>query len=307
MLLPTLQFNDQTQRFENDLEESTSELVQSMSIPLSLTFQLTRNCNLRCVYCSEPPGISSLKLEVMKDMIDKLSGMRRIIFSGGEPMQYRHFWEILEYSQGKFEKIVLSTNACLIQRDEAARLKDLVDYIDVTVDGPRYQHDIIRGNYNHVMRGLMNISLEQIPLSVICVYLPQNKDAIQYIVHTGDLLNAIKVKILTPIPKGRSVDLFQDFVTGKEIDDHADYLTQEKSRNGWQSRIIISDWMKIGKGHAILVEPDGRMVASPVWHTDDCIEAFANLSKETAQEVWAKFPYKENHLNKYLERTMVVI
>lgn len=307
MLLPTLSFNDQTQRFENMNHEDTSSLVAQMDKPLSLTFQLTRNCNLRCVYCSEPPGIASLKFELMKDMIDKLAGMRRIIFSGGEPMQYYHFWDILEYSQGKFEKIVLSTNACLIGRNESARLKDLVDYIDVTVDGPRYQHNIIRGQYDAVIRGLMNISLEQIPLSVVCVYLPNNKDAVHYIVHTGDMLNAIKVKILTPIPKGRSVDLFQDFVTGKEIDKLAEYLEMEKIKNGWHTRIIISDWLRIGKGHAILVEPDGRMVASSVWHTDDCIEAFANLSKETANQAWMKFQYKENHLNKYLERSMVVV
>jgi len=307
LLLPTLTFNDTTQRFENGEAENTADLVSQMDIPLSLTFQLTRNCNLKCVYCSEPPGIASLKFDTMKSMIDKLAGMRRIIFSGGEPMQYRYFWEILEYSQGKFEKIVLSTNACYIDRDAAARLKDLVHYIDVTVDGPRKQHNEIRGQYEKVTRGLMNVALEEIPLSVICVYLPQNMDSIQYICQQGDLLGAIKVKILTPIPKGRSINLFQDFVTGKQLENVADYLTTEKARNGWQSRIIISDWMKIGQGHAILVEPDGRMVASPVWDVEDCLQPFANLADVSAQEAWQVFPYKENHLNKYLERTMIVI
>lgn len=307
MLLPTLTFNDITQRFENSLSQDVGDLVSQMDIPLSLTFQLTRNCNLKCVYCSEPPGIASLNFDTMKSMIDKLAGMRRIIFSGGEPMQYRYFWEILEYSQGKFEKIVLSTNACYIDRDAAARLKDLVHYIDVTVDGARKQHNAIRGQYEKVTRGLMNVALEQIPLSVICVYLPQNMDSIQYICQQGDLLGAIKVKILTPIPKGRSINLFQDFVTGKQLEDVADYLTTEKVRNGWQSRIIISDWMKIGQGHAILVEPDGRMVASPVWDVEDCLLPFANLAEVSAQAAWEVFPYKENHLSKYLERTMIVI
>jgi sulfatase maturation enzyme AslB (radical SAM superfamily) len=74
MLLPTLSFNDQTQRFENKLDEDTLSLIEQMDKPLSLTFQLTRNCNLRCVYCSELPGIASIKLEMMKEMIDKLTG-----------------------------------------------------------------------------------------------------------------------------------------------------------------------------------------------------------------------------------------
>lgn len=45
-------------------------------------------------------------------------------------------WTALEHAQGKFERIVLSTNASMITRDAAARLRDLVDYVDITVDGP---------------------------------------------------------------------------------------------------------------------------------------------------------------------------
>jgi MoaA/NifB/PqqE/SkfB family radical SAM enzyme len=153
----------------------------------------------------------------MKQMIDKLKGMRRIIFSGGEPMMYKYFWEILEYARDKFELVVLSTNASRITREAATRLKGLVDYVDVTVDGPRKQHDLIRGHYDEVIRGLMHVALEDIPRSIICVYLPGNCDVIHYICHTGDMLGAHKVKILTPIPKGRSQGIFADFVTGDEL------------------------------------------------------------------------------------------
>jgi len=141
MLLPTVRFDDQAQCFKATEDEQTDALISSMDRPLSLTFQLTRNCNFRCVYCSEPPGIRSRTKDEVLDMIDKLRGMRRIIFSGGEPMAYKYFWESLEHAQGKFDLIVLSTNASFITRDAAARLKDLVDYVDVTVDGPRRQHD----------------------------------------------------------------------------------------------------------------------------------------------------------------------
>jgi hypothetical protein len=34
--------------------------------------------------------------------------------------------------------------------------------------------------------------------------------------------------------------------------------------------------MRIGPGHAILVEPDGRAGASPVWQAPDCLEPFGN-------------------------------
>ena len=297
MLLPSLVFNDKDQHFEQTGEENVGELIASMHLPLSLTFQLTRGCNLRCVYCSEPPGIATRPHEEILRMLDKLQGMRRIIFSGGEPMLYHRFWDVLEYARGKFEKVVLSTNATRITRENIGRLKELVDYIDITVDGPRRQHNMIRGNYHLVMRGLINVASAGVPFSTICVY---------YICQTGDALGAVKVKILTPIPKGRSINIFQDFVTGDEIARLHEHLKQEKERNGWKIRITITDWLKVGKGHAILVEPDGRMIASPVWGYEDCILPFGNLADSSAEDLWQSYSFKENHLKKYLEHTLVV-
>jgi hypothetical protein len=60
-------------------------------------------------------------------------------------------------------------------------------------------------------------------------------------------------------------------------------------------------------GHAILIEPDGRAIASPVWTEPDCLEPFGDLTEISAAELWSRFPYKENHLNKYLERSMMVV
>jgi len=304
MLLPTVVFNDKFQHFQHIGTETTDELVASMSLPLSLTFQLTRGCNLSCVYCSEPPGIRTRPFEQVLEMLDKLVGMRRIIFSGGEPMLYKRFWEVLEYARPRFEKVVLSTNATRITRENVDRIKELVDYVDVTVDGPRWQHDLIRGNYEEVMRGLIHVSSAGIPFSTICVYLPRNREAMHYICQTGDALGAIKMKVLTPIPKGKSVDLFKDFVTGDEIAKVRDFLSEEKVKNGWHVRITITDWLKVGQGHAILVEPDGRMIASPVWDESECVHEFGNLAESSAEELWQTYPYKDNHLKKYLEQTL---
>jgi len=113
--------------------------------------------------------------------------------------------------------------------------------------------------------------------------------------------------VLTTIPKGMSKNLFEDFTSSEDIASLEEKLRQEKERNGWTPRIVLTDWMKVGQGHAILVEPDGRAVASPVWDQPDCIDPFADLSQCTAQELWDAFPYKTNHLAKYLERTMIVI
>lgn len=307
MLLPSLQFDHSAQHFQANASENYADLLPGLDRPLSVTFQLTRGCNFRCIYCSEPPGIRSRPLEEMKRIVDNLAGTRRIILSGGEPMVYRHFWELLEYIRPRFELVVLSTNASRITIAEALRLKEYVDYIDVTVDGPRRQHDLIRGHYDLVARGLHAIAAAEIPLSIICVYLPGNKDVMHYICQTGDFLDARKVKILTPIPKGESKNIFTEFVSSEEIAALTAFLKAEKEKNGWKVRITISDWTKIGPGHAILVEPDGRAVASPVWYDKDCLRPFGNLHNESGTDVWSNYEFKENHLKKYLETTLDVI
>lgn len=175
------------------------------------------------------------------------------------------------------------------------------------MDGPQRQHDAIRDHYDKVISGLRRLAEEEIPLSVICVYMKQNRKVINYIAQTGDIFGAKKVKILTTIPKGYSKNLFDDFTTGQELEELYDYLQQEKERNGWAPRITIADWMRIGEGHAILVEPNGRAVASPVWQAPECTVPFADLYEQSANALWRSFPYKQNHLNKYLERTMMVM
>ncbi|TAK27030.1 MAG: radical SAM protein [Myxococcaceae bacterium] len=119
MLLPEVRFDHGEQRFAGGGD--VDAMVASMEIPLSLTFQLTRACNYECVYCSEPPGIPTSSPDAVKAMLDKLVGMRRIILSGGEPMLYKQFWEILEYARARFEIVVLSTNGSYITRDNAHR------------------------------------------------------------------------------------------------------------------------------------------------------------------------------------------
>jgi hypothetical protein len=96
-------------------------------------------------------------------------------------------------------------------------------------------------------------------------------------------------------------------LTREELEQLHDYLQTEKERNGWTPRITIADWTKIGPGHAILIEPDGRAIASPVWSEPECLEPFGNLYESSAAELWNRFPYKQNHLDKYLERTMIVL
>lgn len=111
-----------------------------------------------------------------------------------------------------------------------------------------------------------------------------NKKLIQYICQTGDIFDAKKVKVLTTIPKGYSRNLFEDFTTGEELQALRDYLIAEKQTCGWRPRITIADWARIRARHPILIEPDGRAVASSVWAESERVIPFGNPHEQSAAE-----------------------
>lgn len=95
---------------------------------LSMELELSRECNLRCVYCYANSG-KKLHNEITREEIfDALGqaiglGARRIIIiGGGEPLLYPGVWEIMEYLHGRGILIDLFTNGTLITAENARRL-----------------------------------------------------------------------------------------------------------------------------------------------------------------------------------------
>lgn len=107
-----------------------------------IVFELTKSCNLQCRHCSVNASINNNIIELstgeIKHIIKKIGlyNCSTLIFTGGEPMTRRDFFEILDYTRGVFlGKIGLMTNGTLINEDNVQRLIHAVDFIDISVDG----------------------------------------------------------------------------------------------------------------------------------------------------------------------------
>ena len=74
---------------------------------LSLELELSRACNLRCIYCyasSGQPLAGELSLAEILGVIDQaeaLGARKIIVLGGGEPLIYPHLLEVLQYIRGK--------------------------------------------------------------------------------------------------------------------------------------------------------------------------------------------------------------
>lgn len=294
-------FNRTEQHFASDQDE-----LPLLTGPLTVTLQVTRGCNLRCIYCSESEFVQAPTLPQVEAMVDNLSGVTRLIVSGGEPTLRKDLEPILERCRDRFQIVALASNATRINHSTAEMLSRYVDYVDVTIDGPRAIHNAIRGSYDQVIEGLWNLKRVGLEFSVVMVLLAQNEGFVPYVVHAADLLGAKKLKILTPIPKGRGKLLGQGDLPQVRCNQLFGELRDMKQRLGWRVRITITDWPAIGEGHALLIHPNGDVVASPVWSNESCVENVGNVLVDPIGTIWARYRFKENHVRKYLERTLMV-
>lgn len=296
-----IEFNRGEQHFGLATED-----LELPEYPLTVTLQITRRCNIRCVYCSESEYIPDPSLEDIRIAVSNLKGASRIIISGGEPTVREDLLSILEICRRDFDIVAMASNATNIDLEYAREMSSSVDYVDVTIDGPRSIHNRIRGSYDDIIEGIWNLKQAGVEYSVVMVLLDENRDHVSDVAQIADTLGAKKLKILSPIPKGRGKDIVSKKLPTSEIKSVFEQIKKQKKAAGWRVRITLTDWEKIGEGHALLVHPNGNVVASPVWSKEPCIEYVGNILREEISDIWAKYPYKENHVKKYVEKTLMV-
>jgi Fe-coproporphyrin III synthase len=128
------------------------------TLPLVILY-VTEGCNLRCISCSyrkASPG--ELTLEEMKTLSVTLrtSGLRHIVYSGGEPLLRRDFPAICSLFDGPEISQTLLTNGLLLEK-RLPEIRPFLGEIIVSMDGPDEEtHDGIRGveSFRQITRGV---------------------------------------------------------------------------------------------------------------------------------------------------------
>lgn len=124
--------------------------------PLSLYMHLTAHCNLSCLYCynqTQRKGWGAdMSLLLAKRILRQAKEMEiaTVVLTGGEPLLNPHALEIAELAHELGFRVVLLTNAILIDETVAKRLAQSSDQIVVSLDSidPAI-HDALRGHGTH--------------------------------------------------------------------------------------------------------------------------------------------------------------
>jgi MoaA/NifB/PqqE/SkfB family radical SAM enzyme len=134
-------------------------------IPLRVMHFVTYRCNLSCKYC----GIWSYKIKEMntseakraiKEFAD--AGTFHWVFTGGEPLLRTDIKELIDYLKDFGIAVTLTTNGTLL-KEKIKEVKN-VDYLVVSLDGPKEINDEVRGNgvFDKVVEGVREARKEGI-------------------------------------------------------------------------------------------------------------------------------------------------
>ena len=144
-------------------------------------FDLTYDCNVRCIHCyvNKEKSDKLLTTDEIKSIIDDLAKFKVVDlqFSGGEIFLRKDILEILDYAAKKRFVLRLKTNGTLITPSIAKRLSKnkFIRRIDISLLGGKAKtHDAITqvpGSYRKTLEGIKNLRH----------YLPRNKINIAFV------------------------------------------------------------------------------------------------------------------------------
>jgi mycofactocin radical SAM maturase len=146
-----------------------------LSAPVTITWEITRKCNLKCIHCLSASSAASpgeLSLEECKGIADQLAALKvfEINFGGGEPLLKDYFLPLLRYIHSKGIVTCISTNGTVLTNEAVACFtgNPLVN-VQVSLDGATPDvNDAIRGRgtFKKIIKGIEQLSGKNFPLSI---------------------------------------------------------------------------------------------------------------------------------------------
>lgn len=152
--------------------------------------QVTRECNQKCRFCSNPPTTRNISVRYIKQLIDNYirENYVGVIFTGGEPTLYPYLTELIEYAtKKKFHSRIITNGQNISNFGYLKSLADLgLKHICLSIysDDSNIQGFLTNSeeSLNNIKRSLKNIEKLRINVDIITVINKYNADHLSRIV-----------------------------------------------------------------------------------------------------------------------------
>jgi Fe-coproporphyrin III synthase len=219
-----------------------------------VVWNMTQQCNLKCVHCYAQAKMTQQANELSTDegkkLIDDLSSMGApvMLFSGGEPLMRKDLAELAAYAVQKGMRAVISTNGTLIDSKTAQTLKEIgLSYVGISLDGMREINDQFRGMtgaFDAALKGIENCQKAGIKVGLRFTI---NKFNVNEIPALFDLLEEREIPRICfyhLVYAGRGSNLIDDDLTREETRKTVDFIidrTQMLHDKGIDKEVLTVD------------------------------------------------------------------
>ncbi len=221
------------------LKKQTALLLNKVGLLKPYTFVqwlVTNRCNMKCPFCessSGQPEAGELDTAEAKALIDDLAqmGVKRLLFSGGEPLTRPDIVELMGYADAKSMKIGLVTNGYRVQ-ELWPEIKSFRYFLYFTsLDGPEPFHNKIRGNNQAFTRTLKALDLLRTVVPLRMVNTAVYGDNLAFLGQMLEIVNASAANSwhLCPVTNvGRAEDDPQFYLNAEQQADLIDFIEQHR-------------------------------------------------------------------------------
>jgi Fe-coproporphyrin III synthase len=242
-------------RYGRQSKDLPSHLLQfSKDKKPVVVWNMTQQCNLKCVHCYAQAKLTQQKNELTteegKALIDDLSNMGApvMLFSGGEPLMRKDLPELAAYAVQKGMRAVISTNGTLIDANTARTLKEIgLSYVGISLDGTREINDKFRGvvgAFDAALKGIQNCQEAGIKVGLRFTV---NKFNVNEIPALFDLLEEYEIPRICfyhLVYAGRGSNLIHDDLTREETRKTVDLIidrTRQLHDKGKDKEVLTVD------------------------------------------------------------------
>jgi len=269
--------------------------------PLTLQFELTGQCNLKCKHCYNRSGDADRKTLMTPEKWCELSrqivsdgGIFQCIISGGEPLLLGDkLFEIMNILHDDGTSFVVITNALLLTKEKAKKFnKYRYFWFQISIDGATAEiHDSFRGvegSFKNAVNGALEISDLGIPLVIAHSVTPKNLNQLEEMVNLAYNLGANSIILGEVTPSGRAYGN-EEIILNDEQKNFL-YGRVEELGKKFQNKITIQrsanlktqmERYKIEVNSGGIIRPNGDFRL-------DCMAPFTigNVLEKSLSEIW---------------------
>ena len=205
-------------------------LSDSFQRPINyLRISVTDRCNLRCIYCMPPEGISVLpRSEILRyeeiQAVAKAAaelGINKVRLTGGEPLvrlELTHLVHMLSQIEG-IDDISLTTNGVLLKQYAASLRQAGLGRVNVSLDTlkrERFEHITRSDKLDDVLAGIKaarEAGLEPVKINMVVIRGINDDEILDFARLTRD--QGWHVRFIEPMPFAKAASL--EFVPAAEI------------------------------------------------------------------------------------------